>query len=167
MKVTYQHAQYGQIDYEESAWTGKKELTVNGVKLAKKHKNIFVLNTPEEPITCTVKGSFISGSQLVIGQEVIQLTPAAKWYEIACSVLIFMLILIWGNSEVLCSIIPIIGGAIGGAISGAMGCLNLMLMKKSNNIGIKLCIWLGMLVGTFLICFLFALIFAFIYILLY
>lgn len=166
MKVTYQHAQYGQIDYEENAWTGKKTMSVNGVSLTKKDKNVFVLNTPEEPITCTLKVSLRTGTQLVIGEEVIQLAPASKWYEIACSVLIFVLVLVWSNSTALCSIIPIIGGGIGGAISGAMGCLNLMLMKKSNNIGIKLCIWLGMLAGTFLICFLFALIFAYIYILL-
>ena len=156
MKVTYQHAEYGQIEYEEGFWSGKKELTVNGEKLMKKHKTMFLLNTPDGVKNFTVKGSFLSGTKLAIEQEEIELVPAPKWYEIACSVLIFMLILVWSNSVKLCSIVPIIGGAIGGGISGVMGCCNLLLMKKTKQIGAKLGIALGMLVATFFICYLVA-----------
>lgn len=156
MNVTQHHIGYGQIEYEENFWTGKKDLTINGIKLQKKNKNTFVLNSDEGTKLCHVKGSFLTGTKLMIDQDVIELTAAAKWYEIACSVSIFVLILIWGNSVTLCSIIPIIGDAIGGAISGAMACVNLLLMKKVKNVGIKLLIWLGILAATFGVCFIVA-----------
>lgn len=156
MKVTAQHNVYGQIDYEEDFWTGKKSLTINGTKLQKQNKNTFVWNQEGEALLCRIKGNFITGSKLEIGQDTVELTPAAAWYEIACSVLLVVLMLVWGNSVTLCSILPIVGGGIGGAISGLMGCTNLMLMRKSKNVGIKLLIWLGMLAATFFICFLLA-----------
>lgn len=152
MKATVQHSEYGLIDYEESAWTGKKELAINGVKLQKHSKNTFILDRDGEKQLCQIKGNFITGTTLNVGQDVIALLPAAKVYEIVCSVAILMLILVWGNSVPLCSIIPVVGGVIGGAISGAMACLNLLLMKKTKNVGIKLSIWLVMLAATFFIC---------------
>ena len=153
MKASVQHIQYGEIVYEESFWTGKKNLIVNGVPLEKQDKKTYILNSDGENKLCNLNGNFVTGTKLTIGLEDIELTPAAKWYEIACSVFIFMLILVWGNSVALCSIIPIVGGAIGGGISGLMAFSNLIMMKNQKRIEIKLAIWLGMLLATFLICF--------------
>ena len=68
-----------------------------------------------------------------------------------------VLIIVWGNNVALCSIVPIVGGAIGGAISGVMGVLNLYAMRSVKNVGIKLAIFAGMLVATFGICYVLAL----------
>ena len=79
MKVTAQHNVYGQIDYEEDFWTGKKSLTINGTKLQKQNKNTFVWNQEGEALLCRIKGNFITGSKLEIGQDTVELTPAAAW----------------------------------------------------------------------------------------
>ena len=156
MKVTQHHDGYGQIEYEEDFWTGKRELTINGVKLTKQKKNVFVLNQESGALDCRIKGSYLSGVTLYVDQDVIELTPPCKWYEMVCSVSIFMLILIWGNVPALCEILPVVGGAIGGAISGLAACVNLLMMKKAKNVVQKLLIWLGIFVGTFFVCFLIA-----------
>ena len=152
MQSIVQHPTYGQIIYEEGVWTGKKTITINGVALIREKKNSYIWQTAEQAIPCQLTGSFVSGAKLTIGQDTVELSARPKWYETLCSVLIFALIMVWSNSIELCSIIPVIGGAIGGAISGAMAIINCTLMKRQSNVGIKLAIWLGMLVATFAIC---------------
>ena len=67
-------------------------------------------------------------------------------------VLPFILIMVWGNSVALCSIIPVVGGAIGGAISGGMGVVSLSLMKRQSNLLVKVLVGIGMLIAIFVIC---------------
>ena len=157
MKTSVHHIAYGQIEYEENFWTGQRALTINGTKLTKQKKNVFAFNNENETLICQIKGNLLSGVKLNIDQDVIELTPTTKWYEYACSISIFMLILVWGNVPALCKIIPVVGGAIGGAISGLAAFVNVLLMKKAKNAWSKLLVWLGMLAATFFICFLVAL----------
>ena len=156
MKASTHHVGYGQIEYDENFWTGKRELTVNGQKLLKKKKNVYQLNTENGVLECRIKGSFLTGATLCVDQDVIQLSEPCKWYEIFCSVLIFAFVLIWGNVPSLCRIFPIVGGAIGGGISGMTACMNLFLMRGTKKVGSKLLIWLGMFLGTIVVCFLIA-----------
>ncbi len=156
MKASTHHVGYGEIEYNENFWTGKRELTVGGQKLTKKKKNVYTLNSETGNLDCRIKGSFLTGATLHIDQDVIQLSESCKWYEIFCSVLIFAFVLIWGNIPDLCEIIPIVGGAIGGGISGLGACVNLFLMRRTKNAGLKLLVWLGMFLGTIAICFLIA-----------
>ena len=156
MKASTHHVGYGEIEYNENFWTGKRELTVGGQKLTKKKKNVYTLNSADGDLDCRVKGSFLTGASLYIDQDVIQLSAPCKWYEIFCSVLIFAFVLIWGNIPDLCEIIPIVGGAIGGGISGLGACVSLFLMRRTKNAGLKLLVWLGMFVATILLCFLVA-----------
>ncbi|MBE6639330.1 MAG: hypothetical protein E7616_07780 [Ruminococcaceae bacterium] len=156
MKETVQHEKIGQIVYEESFWSGKKELTIDGVKLVKQQKNTFVWNCGGQNKLVYVKGSFATSAKLYVDDTVVELTPSAKWYELVCSILIFVLIMVWGNSVTLCSILPVVGGAIGGGISGAMAFLNLIMMKAQKKVGVKLGIWVAMLAATFITCFLVA-----------
>ena len=156
MKANTHHVGYGQIEYNENFWTGKRELTVGGQKLTKKKKNVYTLNSADGDLDCRVKGSFLTGVSLYIDQDVIQLSESCKWYEIFCSVLIFAFVLIWGNVPSLCRIFPIVGGAIGGGISGMTACMNLFLMRETKKVSFKLLIWLVMFVATILPCFLVA-----------
>lgn len=153
MKASVHHVGYGQIEYEENFWTGKRELTVNGQKLTKQKKNEFILNREDGTSICRVKGSFLTGVTLYIDQDPIALTETCKWYEWVCSISIVVFILIWGNIPALCQIIPLVGGAIGGAIGGIALCLNLLLMRKVKSVWQKLLIWLGCFAGTVLVCF--------------
>lgn len=156
MKASIHHVGYGEIEYDENFWTGKRELSVGGQKLLKKKRNVYILNSETGALDCRIKGSFLTGATLYIDQDVIQISAHCKWYEIFCSVLIFAFVLVWGNSPQLCMIIPIVGGAIGGAISGLGTCINLLLMRKTKQVGLKLLIWLGMFFGTIMLCFLIA-----------
>ena len=154
MKASTHHVGYGEIEYNENFWTGKRELTVGGQKLTKKKKNVYTLNSADGDLDCRVKGSFLTGASLYIDQDVIQLSAPCKWYEICCSVLICVFVLTWGNSPSLCKIFPIVGGAIGGGISGMTACMNLFLMRETKKVSFKLLIWLGMFLGTIAVCFL-------------
>ena len=44
MKEIVQHPLYGEIIYNENAWTGKKVLTVNGVDVSPVSKNEYTVN---------------------------------------------------------------------------------------------------------------------------
>ena len=156
MKTSVHHIGYGILEYEENFWTGKKVITVGGQKLLKKKKNVYTFHVENRELECHLKGSFLTGASLNIDGETIRLSAPCKWYEIVCSVLICSFILVWGNVPALCEILPLVGGAIGGGISAAMACTNLLLMKQTKNVGLKLLIWLGMFLATVLICFLIA-----------
>ena len=156
MKASIHHVGYGQIEYNENFWTGKRELIVDGQRLLKKKKNVYELEGQNGVLECRIKGSFLTGATLFVDQDVIQLSEPCKWYEIFCSALICAFVLTWGNVPSLCRIFPIVGGAIGGGIGGLAACINLFLMIKTKKVGFKLLIWLGMFLGTIAVCFLIA-----------
>ena len=159
MKRIIEHPVYGQIEYNENIWTGKRDISINGVKLIKDKKNTYIYDTGENKISVSVQGSIFAGIQLVVGKDIIEIEKKSAWYETACSIAIFVLVLIWGNNTYLCSIVPIIGGAIGGAISGGMAILNLRAMKSVKNVAVKLAVWLAMLIATLGICFVLGIVF--------
>ena len=159
MKRIIEHALYGQIEYNENIWTGKRDISINGVKLIKDKKNTYIYDTGENKISVSVQGSIFAGIQLVVGKDIIEIEKKSAWYETACSIAIFVLVLIWGNNAYLCSIVPIIGGAVGGAISGGMAILNLRAMKSVKNVTVKLAVWLAMLIATLGICFVLGIVF--------
>lgn len=157
MKKIIEHS-CGEIIYEESFWTGKKEISINGKKLKKLDKTLFEYTDSEGKTTRVyLMGNFVSGTKITLDSQNIQVTEPSKWYEYVLAILIFVVVLIWGNSPALCSIIPIVGGAIGGGISGVMGFGSLILMKSTSNVLYKILIALGMLMATILICFVIAL----------
>lgn len=159
MTVTVSHEVYGQIVYNENIWNGKIEITVNGTKLTKIKRTKFIYDNGETKIDVTVKGNALMGAKLIIGDETIPVGKAPAWYEIACSISIFVIVTAWGNNPILCSIFPIVGGGIGGGISGLMAVLNLHAMKSEKRIAVKLGIWLAMLIATFAILFALAIVF--------
>lgn len=122
--------------------------------LQKSPKKTFQTNDGQ---ILTLKGSYLSGVTLESNVIQVKLTPTVKWYEIVLSILPFILIMVWGNSVTLCTIIPVVGGAIGGAISGVAAVLNLFVIKGVNKVWLKILISVGVLILTFLICFLIAL----------
>lgn len=199
MKNVVQSEIFGEIVYEESFWTGRKNVSINGKPLTKLSKNQFRLlnESADAPASAdegtsasteteetaktetaetetpavtpfaaangsfantasytdvTVKGNFLSGVKLDIGGQQIQVVPVVKWYEIVLSVISFVLIMIWGNSVALCSIVPVIGGAIGGAISAMLCVVNLILIKRVSPIWLKILISLATVAVTFGIC---------------
>ena len=94
----------------------------------------------------------VTGVKLVTDAEEIVLLPPPTWYEIVFTAIAFGLIFVWGNSVALCSILPLVGGAIGGAIIGAGVVVNLMLMRRAKSVGKKLLIGLAIFAATFFVC---------------
>ena len=147
MKEVINHETYGEIVYEESFWLGKKTITVNGVKAKMLSKKEFLLG--EKRIFLT--GDFLSGVKAQIDGQTVVITKAPKWYEIVLAIIPIILVLVWGNSTALCSIIPIVGGALGGAIGGIGGVLSLVYMKNEKRPLIKLLIGLLGIALTFIL----------------
>ena len=106
MKEIVQHPIYGQIVYNESFWTGKKTLTINGVCAQPVSKKEFTV----EGKKVVIIGSSLMGLKLQIDNDIIEVFPKPKWYEIVFAVLPLIFLLTWGNSIALCSIFPVVGG---------------------------------------------------------
>lgn len=148
MLVALEHERYGKITYKESFWTGKRELSFGEVQLAREKRNVFAYECDGQKTVVTVKGNALWGAYLLIGDEKIKLSSAPTWYEILCSIAIILPFLVWGNSKELCSVVPIVGGAIGGGIGGAMAVVNCAVMKSIKDVRLKLAAWVCVLAAT-------------------
>ena len=151
MKLELMHEQLGKIEYEESFWTGKRSVVLDGRQLEKIKSKEFL---DEDGTLYKRKGNYVTGVVLETPYESIRLSPTVKWYEIALSILPFILIMVWGNSEAACRVVPVVGGAIGGGISGALSYLNFVVIKGIKKIWLKILVSVGVLALTFLICYL-------------
>ena len=138
MQATVQHEKYGTITYEENFWTGKRELSINQIPLVRKKKprNTFVWQNGDEEIVVTVKGSYVLGTILLIGEDRIALTPSPLWYEIVLAVLSCVSAFLW------------IGGAVGGAIGGAAFAASFYFIKEAKTVKAKVIIGIAMIIAT-------------------
>ncbi len=130
---------YGEIVYDESIWTSKKTLTVNGVQAQPLSKKEFLANGKK---VC-LNGNVYTGVSLYIDNQAIQLSPKPKWYELILALLPIFFLLTWGNSVFLCAIFPVVGGALGGALGAAGGLTSLYFMKKQASPLTKVLIGVG------------------------
>ena len=147
MQETIMHQVFGEIVYNENAFTGKKVLTVNGVEATAVSKKEFLIDGKK----ATLKGSFITGVELLIEDDVVVLSPKPRWYESLISILPFLFVIIWGNNVSLCAIVPVLGGALGGALGALGSMLSLLFIKKAKLIINKILIGLAVFVLTVLI----------------
>ena len=149
MKTLVQNEKYGEFVVDENVWTGKIKVFLNGKELAKVDKTRYLI---EEKKYIDFTGNSIKGLYMTVDNQTTQVTAPAKWYEIALSVLIFVVILIWGNSLTLCSIVPVVGGAIGGGLSAMLAVVNLFVMRGIKNVALKLLAFVGIFAVTFGLC---------------
>lgn len=148
MKKSVTHPIYGIITYEENIWSGKKTVSVNGNVLQKTGKNTFLFMNGETGVAVTLRGSVLTGVTLQIQNEQISVIAKPAWYEWILAVLPLALNLIWGNSVALCSIIPVVGGAVGGALGGAAMVICMGMMREKT-VGGKLLTALVTVLATF------------------
>lgn len=152
MKELVQHPVYGEIIFNQSFWTDKKTLTVNGVAAQPISKNEFIVNGK----IALIKNNGLTGIDLYIEGETIQVSPKAKWYESFLAFFPFVFLMTWGNSASLCAIFPVIGGAIGGGLGALGGSTSLLLMKKQKKSIAKVLVGIGVATLTILIAFILA-----------
>lgn len=122
-------------EYTENIWTGKKELTFNGVSLQKFDKKTFIVNGNDSTMRMIkVKGNFLTGVTLIAEWGNIVMAKN-KWYD---WLLIFL--------PVFGLFVGIFGGAIGGGLSGLFGVLgcyfnaNVLRSRLSLPLKILVCI---------------------------
>ncbi len=156
MKNVVNDSALGRIEFEESFWTGKRAITINGKPLIKKSNKLFEYNDGEAIKTVKVKGNTFTGAGIEVDGVSIEVFRKLKWYEIVLAVVLVVFVMSWGNSYALCSIIPAVGGGLGGVISALGACTYLLLTKKEMPVWKRLLIWAGCFVGTFLTCVLLA-----------
>lgn len=155
MRAVIQNENYGEIIYEESFWTGKKNIFINEKLLEKTSKTTFITEDGKKVI---LSGNYLMGVKATIESDTIQLTPSVKWYEIALSILPFIFVMIWGNIPSTVNILPIVSGMIGGAISGLFSIINLFIIKGIKGFPLKLFVSILIFGLTVLVCYLIAII---------
>ena len=153
MRKIIQHPVYGKIIYTEGSWTGKKDLIVPGHDVHQVSKRSFLVDGK----SALIVGNFLSGAKLCIDGETIELSVKLKWYEVVIAILPLIFMWTWGNSAALCSIFPVVGGAIGGIIGAIGWIVALLVMKKSVNPFYKIITGFGVAIATVLVSFLLAL----------
>lgn len=134
MKIVKNHPDFGEIIYSESAWTGKKSITINGVKAIPLSKKVFMAGD----IRLTLSGNSLTGLDLLVGMKIVELISKPKWYELLLAILPFVFLMVWGNSISLCEIFPVVAGGLGGALAGGLGVVSLSTMKKTRSVILKL-----------------------------
>jgi hypothetical protein len=153
MRVILQVPDIGDILYEESYWTGKKTVSINGRTYQKASKTTYVYMDGEKEHYITLNGSFLSGVSVTFGNGVtVQITEKPAWYEWLLSGAGFLFILIWGNIPLSAEIFPVISGAIGGGIAAVFAIFSLMLIRDKKEIWKKVLIAVAFFAVTVLIC---------------
>ncbi len=133
MKLTKEHPIYKTVCLTQGDLSGKFTLSFDGVELKKTGKVTFEYIDPESgaPINVTVSGNVFKGFCLVVKSEIIQMSPAAKWYDIVFGVIPAMIFFIF------------IQGAIGGAIAGGLGMLSTFVSISCKTMRKKILVCLG------------------------
>lgn len=154
MVVQTEHEKLGTIVYEESFWTGRKKLSVNGLPCERADKRTFRL---ADGRTAQLVGNYIRGVRLELGSESVQIVAGAKWYEYVLALLPLLFDLVWGNVPALFALFPMVGGALGALICALGMCLCFVFMRKAGKWWQKVLIALAVGAAAILICYAIAL----------
>ena len=149
MEETIQHENYGTIEFFEGNLIANRKISINGQELTKKSNKQFYLNDGK---SVKVIGGLFSGVKLDIEGEIVQISNPGKWYEILIYITGLILLIIWSNSVALCSIIPMIGGAIGGLLYAIPAVIGFSFSVKQKNPVLKLIITISSVLLGLIIC---------------
>lgn len=129
MTNIFNSEKFGEIVYEESFWTGRRKISINGKQLTKVGRTTFAYVENDVTYSVVVLGNFFTGVKLVVSnstnpneKEFIKVVEGFKWYEFIFAFIGFVFVIAWNLVPVEIYIyFPTIGGAIGGALSVAFG----------------------------------------------
>ena len=144
MKITINNEQTKNktLEFNVNFWTGKAALIYDGIQLTKIKRNIFEYKLENESFLFEIKGNQLTGINLIMFGNQIEIERKLTWYEIALSILV---------------IIPcFLFGAVGGAIGGGLGFTNMMIIKKINKLHFKILVSVEFCVLGFLLSYIFA-----------
>lgn len=138
MKSISQTTDGRKVEYEESFWTGKKSIKIDGNQLIKLGKKVFVLDEKKYELN----GNFIFGATLSGSDEKIVLVRklnVLEWILVALPL-----------------ILVFIGGALGGALGVLAACCNAVVVRGVKNIVLKIVACLAIAIVTYIIWFVIA-----------
>lgn len=154
MREVTNHEGIGEVVYEESFWTGRKTVCINGERLEKINRKTY---RDANGNTYELKGNYLIGAKLVSGtSENIVLCKGLKWYEYLIAVLPFVFIVIWGAIPELVLIFPVIGGLVGGAIAALCFCAAVFTVNAVKNVWLRLLIDVAWGALSITVCYLIA-----------
>lgn len=154
MKFSVNSEKYGKIEYFESAWTGKKSVTIADNKLMQVSKDNFIYKTTAGDLGVKVEGSYMRGVTIDVAGDKIEVIEKPKWYVLTIEILLFILVVVWANVPALCRIFPIVGGAIGGLVMGVAVIASYMLSRTVKKPIYKILVIIGVFLVGVLICYL-------------
>lgn len=144
MKYSVKYNALGEVSYDESLWTGRKKIFVNGKELKKTARNTYeYIGEDGVSVPVYLSGNILTGAKLTYKNECVRLTPQTKWYEFVLAVFMVVFICVWGNNVYLVSIIPMVGGAIGGLIAAVCAIVFVIVSKNFKKVVFKLLIFLA------------------------
>ena len=120
MKSISQTTDGRKVEYEESFWTGKKSIKIDGNQLIKLGKKVFVLDEKKYELN----GNFIFGATLSSSDEKIVLVKKLNVLEWILVALPLFLVLI--------------GGVLGGALGAVAACSNAAVVRSIKNVILKI-----------------------------
>lgn len=136
---------------------GRKAITIDGVPAVKKDRKTFVYSKDGAETTFVIKGSYLGGAKLLVGDESFQIVPVTTWYEYVLAILPFAFDIAWGNITACQQYFPLVGGLVGGLITGLAMSGSLLVMKFVKKPLYKILIGLGFFVVAIGLCYLIAL----------
>ena len=126
--------------YEENIWTGKKQLSINGVKCTKMDKKSFV--DPETRELLTIKGSLITNISITkkSGTYYLVKNSPFDWLFICLSfaVMVMALVLLSG----------VLGGGLGGVLAIFAASFNTSILRSKLNKVVKAIICLAITLAS-------------------
>ena len=108
------------ITYAENFWTGKKTITINGQQLQKINRKTYACGDQQY----TLKGSYLTGVELIDGLQRIELIRKLTILETILCCLPLILV--------------IIGGGVGGLLGGAAWAFNAAYIRKTDKMVMKI-----------------------------
>ena len=145
MEITFSNEITGdkQVVFKRSFWTGKNEITFDGVRLRKSGKNQFQKGNGEEAEFIIVQGNEIKGIDLIFGEGTVTVLRKLNALEWILAMIPLVMV--------------IIGGAVGGALGGLGTATLLLILRKVNNVFLKILFALLISALVFILWFIIAL----------
>lgn len=154
MKWEVKDLKYGEIEYEEFFWTKGRKITINGMELTKERGRTYTCPYGDEEIKVKLRGNILTGVKIKIEDDEVVLVKMSKWYELLLALLMPVLLVLLGMFT------PILSGGLQGALTGLACAIGMVafviLVKKMNNVPLKILVWLLIFACVFVASFTFA-----------
>lgn len=151
MKIELE-SKYGHISYYERPFQGTRIIKIKDEELKRIDKYKYTYGKDKRKVE--VFGNFLSGINLEINGQFIEILPAPKIREYLICAIPFFLLTLWGSIPFLTNIIPLLGSVWGAAINAGLFVIVLIIERMNYKLLNKIIVISIFTLISFLICFL-------------